>query len=180
MHPDYLIQSAIELVSTKLAHLHDEPKPTLLHCIRVGTYLYEHNYPINVILGGYLHDIIEDSDVTYDDLVRDFGTIVADLVLANTADDTLPKAEKKQEVVTRCITHSPEATIIMATEILEGYTNNMKNITVSLPDKGGIAPERDGGFSIGSFTTATITEGESFRLKGETLSQKKIENTYIR
>ncbi|USN57286.1 MAG: HD domain-containing protein [Candidatus Peribacteria bacterium] len=119
MHPDYLAQSAIELISAKLAHLDNEPKPTLLHCIRVGTYLYENNYPTEVVLGGYLHDIIEDSDVTHDDVVKDFGVDVAELVIANTANEDLPKSEKKQEVVNRCIAHSKNATIIMATEILD-------------------------------------------------------------
>ena len=34
----------------------------------------------NLIAAGYLHDIIEDTDITYEDLVREFNQDVADLV----------------------------------------------------------------------------------------------------
>lgn len=49
---------------------------------------------------------------------------------------------------------------------IDGYTDNMKNITIGAPLQRE-EPTKWEGISVGSFTTATITEGESFRLKGK-------------
>lgn len=46
---------------------------------------------MDIVLAGFLHDLIEDTEVTYEDLVRDRGTSVAELVLANTKDMSLPR-----------------------------------------------------------------------------------------
>jgi (p)ppGpp synthase/HD superfamily hydrolase len=34
-----------------------------------------------ILIPGYLHDVIEDTNITYDDLVNQFGVILADIVL---------------------------------------------------------------------------------------------------
>ncbi len=34
-------------------------KPRVFHVIRVGVYLYDHNYSEDIVLGGLLHDTIE-------------------------------------------------------------------------------------------------------------------------
>lgn len=35
-------------------------KPSLFHSIRVGTHLFEQGYEKNIVIAGFLHDIIED------------------------------------------------------------------------------------------------------------------------
>ena len=42
-----------------------------------------------------LHDTIEDTDVTYDDVKRQFGTDVADGVMALSQDTTIATSESK-------------------------------------------------------------------------------------
>jgi GTP diphosphokinase / guanosine-3',5'-bis(diphosphate) 3'-diphosphatase len=48
------------------------------------------------LLAAVLHDTVEDTKTTVDELQRHFGRRVADLVLELTDDKTLPKAHRKQ------------------------------------------------------------------------------------
>ena len=66
------IEKAIILASSKFAICHDLIKPTLLHAIRVGSWLYFHGYETNIVIAGFLHDIIEDTDVTEQEYRRRF------------------------------------------------------------------------------------------------------------
>ena len=49
-----------------------------------------------LLMGGLLHDTLEDTDATYDDLVERFGLEVASLVAEVTDDKSLPKEERKR------------------------------------------------------------------------------------
>ncbi len=50
----------------------------------------------NLVMAGYLHDTIEDQDVSHGQLVAAFGLDVADLVQFVTDDKSLPKARRKE------------------------------------------------------------------------------------
>ena len=49
-----------------------------------------------LLMGGLLHDTLEDTDATYEDLVQRFGPEVAALVAEVTDDKSLPKEERKR------------------------------------------------------------------------------------
>jgi guanosine-3',5'-bis(diphosphate) 3'-pyrophosphohydrolase len=49
-----------------------------------------------VLSAAVLHDTIEDTETTYDELAQQFGREIADVVLEVTDDKALPKAERKQ------------------------------------------------------------------------------------
>jgi len=49
-----------------------------------------------VLLAAVLHDTIEDTETTAQELIRLFGSEVADIVMEVTDDKTLPKAERKR------------------------------------------------------------------------------------
>ena len=49
-----------------------------------------------VLAAALLHDTIEDTDTTPEELRREFGARIADMVLEVTDDKTLPKAERKR------------------------------------------------------------------------------------
>ncbi len=50
----------------------------------------------DILAAAYLHDVIEDSDVDYDDLLEDFNANVADFVVAMSKDMRLPQDEKER------------------------------------------------------------------------------------
>lgn len=55
-------------------------RPYFEHCIAVAGSLTEWNMDLTTIIGGILHDCIEDTNATYDEISREFGREVADLV----------------------------------------------------------------------------------------------------
>jgi hypothetical protein len=56
--------------------------PFILHPLEVAHLLHGRDYPDSVIAAGVLHDILEDTDVTRDELQERFGPEVAGLVAA--------------------------------------------------------------------------------------------------
>ena len=60
------------------------PKPVILHGIRVGLELFRLNQPKEVIVAGILHDLIEDTNCKIDLIKNSFGQKVANLVSALT------------------------------------------------------------------------------------------------
>lgn len=66
-----------------------------------------------IIQGALLHDTIEDTKVTYNDLLKHFGHKVAKGVLALSKNQNLPtKQEQMQDSLTRIIEQGPEIRVI--------------------------------------------------------------------
>lgn len=122
--PDNLeaeFESAIRLLTDAMPRAEELSKPTLLHDIRVGIYLYTRGYGRNLCIAGVLHDAIEDTPMTIEQIQEQFGEHVAQLVLANTKDETLKdRMEKYEDLMTRCA-ESEEGAIIKAADILDNY-----------------------------------------------------------
>lgn len=66
-------------------------EPYLNHCLAVASILADLRVPPEVIAAGLLHDTVEDTSVTLDDIRRDFGEIVASLVDGVTKLSNLPR-----------------------------------------------------------------------------------------
>ena len=73
--------------------------PYIVHPIAVGLILARHGFRDTVIAAGITHDVIEDTNVSEDELRRDLGNEVADFVASVTQDDTLPWEEKKKAYI---------------------------------------------------------------------------------
>lgn len=128
------IEKAIVLASSKFGMCHDLFKPTLLHAVRVGCWLYFQGYETNLVIAGFLHDIIEDTDVTENEVFEIFGLEVANIVKANTKNTKIQeKKARNEELVKRCLETSEKASIIKAADILDNY-----NYYLNLNDKAGI------------------------------------------
>jgi (p)ppGpp synthase/HD superfamily hydrolase len=91
------IEEAIRLISSKFAVPGGFNKPVLLHAVRVGTNLYFNNYDTDIVIAGYLHDIIEDTDVTKQDITKQFGEGIASIVAANTKNSSLEDRDIRHE-----------------------------------------------------------------------------------
>ena len=66
----------------------------IIHCKAVATLLAEMHAPPAVVAAGLLHDTVEDTDLTHEDLEEEFGEEIADLVRAVTKLDTLPRVSR--------------------------------------------------------------------------------------
>ena len=54
---------------------------------------------LKTLMAAVLHDTVEDTETTHDELVERFGKMVADVVKEVTDDMTLPKPERKRQQV---------------------------------------------------------------------------------
>lgn len=69
-------------------------EPYISHCLAVGAILAEMRVPPEVIAAALLHDTIEDTDLTLDDILRDFGSQIAKLVDGVTKLTQLPRVSR--------------------------------------------------------------------------------------
>ena len=71
--------------------------PYINHPIKVSLLLSECGFhDINILQAAILHDVIEDTDLSYSDLEKSFGKKVADIVLEVTDDMSLPSRKRKE------------------------------------------------------------------------------------
>ncbi|MBM3753062.1 MAG: bifunctional (p)ppGpp synthetase/guanosine-3',5'-bis(diphosphate) 3'-pyrophosphohydrolase [Acidobacteria bacterium] len=77
----------------------EEATPYVNHVIEVAFLLAQAGCDAEVVAAGLLHDTIEDTGVTYDELEVEFGPRIADLVAAVTDDKSLPKQVRKEKQV---------------------------------------------------------------------------------
>ncbi|MGD8402957.1 MAG: bifunctional (p)ppGpp synthetase/guanosine-3',5'-bis(diphosphate) 3'-pyrophosphohydrolase [Anaerolineales bacterium] len=66
-------------------------EPYINHCLAVANILADLRVPPEVVAAGLLHDTVEDTGVTLDDIRRDFGEVVASLVDGVTKLTNLPR-----------------------------------------------------------------------------------------
>ncbi len=89
--------------------------PYFVHCARVFQLLYELPdvyIDTAVFQAALLHDTVEDTAVTLEDLEREFGKAVRDLVAEVSDDKSLPGAERKRLQVEHAPHSSPGAQLV--------------------------------------------------------------------
>lgn len=69
-------------------------EPYINHCIAVASILADLRVPPEVVAAGLLHDTVEDTPVTLEDIRRDFGDTVAKLVNGVTKLTNLPRVSR--------------------------------------------------------------------------------------
>jgi (p)ppGpp synthase/HD superfamily hydrolase len=58
-----------------------DPEPYWHHCGRVANRLIRYSASTEIVVAGWLHDTLEDTDATFEELVLEFGAESADIVL---------------------------------------------------------------------------------------------------
>lgn len=82
-----------------------------------------------VLIAAVLHDTVEDTDTSEDELRREFGPEIAAIVLEVTDDKSLPKAERKRLQVANAATLSHRAKLVK----LADKISNLRDIAHSPP-----------------------------------------------
>lgn len=72
------------------------PYPYIIHPMEVLQILTEMRMPEEVLMAGVLHDTVEDTDTTLEDIERTFGRNVAELVGYHTEDKSKTWQERKE------------------------------------------------------------------------------------
>jgi len=84
---------------------------------------------LKTLMAAVLHDTVEDTETSYDELVDNFGQKVADVVMEVTDDTTLPKAERKR----RQVEHAPHMSKRAALVKLADKTCNLRDVAHNPP-----------------------------------------------
>ena len=75
-------------------------KPMIMHPISVGQLLESYGYDDHVVAAGYLHDVVEDTKYTIEDIEKEFGKDIATLVMgASEPDKSLSWEDRKRHTI---------------------------------------------------------------------------------
>ena len=109
----------------------DAAEPYINHLTEVAALLAEATGGADVVLlmGGLLHDTLEDTDATYEDLVQHFGSDAATLVAEVTDDKSLRKDERKRLQIEKTGLKSRRAKLLK----LADKTSNLRSLVRSPP-----------------------------------------------
>ncbi len=106
-------------------------EPYVNHVIEVAEVLARASggRDIELVIGGLLHDTIEDTGATHAEVAAIFGVVIADLVAEVTDDKSLPKAERKRLQALHAPHKSPRAKQLK----LADKTSNLRALASSPP-----------------------------------------------
>lgn len=110
---------AVVFLATKASESETLPVASILHSIRVGLYLQQHGASGEVVLAGLLHDAVEDTNATVEDVKALFGGRVAELVSAMTLNEELDSQVGSRDSVDRCSRLGREALLIKAADLVD-------------------------------------------------------------
>jgi GTP pyrophosphokinase len=110
---------AVIFLSSKASELAKLPVACLLHSIRVGLHLQRHGGSKEVVLAGLLHDVVEDTNATLNEVEGKFGRRVAELVGAMTVNEELESRERSRDSVMRCKRLGRDALMIKAADLID-------------------------------------------------------------
>ncbi len=107
--------------------------PYITHPYMVGMYLQKAGCSDEVIAAGILHDVLEDTETTYEELAEEFGVRVANLVLAASEEDkSLPWEVRKQQSIDKLKHASMEEVQVIVADKL----HNLRSIRTDLNRSG--------------------------------------------
>ncbi len=118
-----------------------EASPYINHPIALADVLANEGHVTDpdVISAALLHDTIEDTETTADELRDIFGDTVTEIVLEVTDDKSLPKAERKRLQLEHAAHASPQAKLVK----LADKICNLRDILASPPADWSVARKQD-------------------------------------
>lgn len=113
----------------------------VFHSVMVGNMLKNINSSEVIVNTGYLHDIIEDTSYTYEDIANKFGKQLADNVSKLSEDKTITDyKERKQEFINRLKNYDSDLLLVELADKLQNLVSDYelfsKQGKESLPTEG--------------------------------------------
>ena len=111
---------------------HNFGKPVYFHSIKVGLKLYDLGYNEKIVIGGILHDLVEDTDCTLENVEAEFGKDMADLIAAVSFNPNIQdKFEQSKQMLDAALAYGKDALIIKCVDM---YENGRFFCLVTKPD----------------------------------------------
>lgn len=101
--------------------------PYFSHLENVAQTLRNCGFSSSVVAAGYLHDVLEDTEVTEFQLVRLFGNGITQLVLANSENKALGWEDRKADTIKKASTASLEIKALIAADKLDNSNDLIKH-----------------------------------------------------
>lgn len=110
----------------------DNTTPYINHPIAVANILLNEAGVTDeaILIAALLHDTVEDTDTTFEEIEQQFGEIVSKIVAEVTDDKSLPKAVRKQQQIDHAAGLSDRAKLLK----LADKTANLRDVTATPPD----------------------------------------------
>ena len=100
-------------------------QPYIIHPLQVAETLEKAGFCEELVIAGLLHDTVEDTDTTIEQIEREFGTKVSSFVAAHTEDKTKTWEERKQHTLELV----KEAPLEVKALIVADKWDNLKSMT---------------------------------------------------
>lgn len=104
--------------------------PYIIHPVEVAMIVSLMTDDEGLIAAAYLHDVIEDAGVTYEEVEREFGTRVADLVRGASEDKSKTWMERKQATIDHLSRAGREERILAFGDKLSNLRSTAKDYLV--------------------------------------------------
>lgn len=117
---NHQFEIAVGFLVKKITESGNNPKPVIMHSIRVFMTLYNFDYEPDIIVAALLHDLLEDSSTTVDEIAKNFGAKVAELVSALTFDKTiLDRKTRFKNEIDKAIAGGRDSALIKAADLID-------------------------------------------------------------
>src|SRR5581483_1438704 len=113
---------------------------------------------VDILMAAVLHDTIEDTKTSFEELVNNFGLTVANIVMECTDDKSLPKETRKQLQISHAETMSTAAKLV---KLADKYSN-LSDLASNPPTSW--RPEEIRGYAIWCFAVFLKLKGSNHLL----------------
>lgn len=130
------IESAIYFLAYNFTRSGNNPKPVILHSIRVANLLWANGASQKSVVAAVLHDVLEDTAITPDEIEDIFGKDIRDIVQSLTFDTGSDDYEYKLKAAKRSFYQSEaiglEALWVRAADLIDNSYYYQKSTTTEL------------------------------------------------
>jgi len=124
------VEKCITFLGNEVNRFCRNKKPVILHSIRVGMKCIDYHRPIETVIVGLLHDVVEDTRCTQQKIQKAFGKRVGQLVQALTMDYAIKDfRERWRNSVARIKSAGPEAILIRLIDMHDNFPYYNETIT---------------------------------------------------
>lgn len=114
------IEEAIKYLAISIWEWSENKKPTVYHSIRVAFLLMDLWYDEDIVIWALLHDLIEDSSITYENIIDRFWDKIAKLVKDNSYDNSIEdEISQYKDLFKRCKEWWKDSLIVKAWDIYD-------------------------------------------------------------
>ncbi|MEN9407657.1 MAG: hypothetical protein RLZZ455_873 [Candidatus Parcubacteria bacterium] len=154
------------------AHEHQKRKGKevsyIMHPLSVGLLLASSGAPEEIIIAGILHDTIEDTEVTYKDIEKEFGKHIADIVNDVTEQDkSLSWAERKRLALDHVATMHPDSLLVKTVDVLHNMSDQLEDY------------KKEGDSMFAKFNAGKEQQLERYEKLIEALQKRNVKNPLL-